>query len=301
MAPERAIFLGFNALGDTLCSTATIRAYREANPEAHIAYVVQSATYTRVLDHNPHIDFVLYNEHMAMRGLQDFSKEWLYTLPLDFSVPATLYTFDMNQVCTTHEAFQEHIAVGLSKLVKIPIESIRPEVRITPEERALAASFVRRPYAVFSMHSNANPLRENSEVRAKDWPLDRWEKLSAHLRSHGIEDVIAIGAEGDVRTAGVPWRNLYGLPIKLVAALLQDAACVITLENGIGHLCHGVDARMVMIYSNLVPIGWANPAEATNCRVLYNDPQLTTVDEVTAAVDAVLEAAVDRELVGTVR
>ena len=65
---------------------------------------------------------------------------------------------------------------------------------------------------------------------------------------------------------------------------------MITLENGIGHLAHAVDAPMVMIYSNIVPLGWANPVEASRCEVLYDDPRQITVDEVIAAADASCEA-----------
>ena len=63
---------------------------------------------------------------------------------------------------------------------------------------------------------------------------------------------------------------------------------VVTLENGLGHLSHAVDAPMVMIYSNIVPLGWANPVEARRCEVLYGDPRQVTVDEVIAASDRVM-------------
>ena len=86
--------------------------------------------------------------------------------------------------------------------------------------------------------------------------------------ARGIEDIVAIGSEFDDRRPSPWWRNLHGLPIKVVAALLHDATLVVTLENGIGHLAHGVDAPIVMIYSNIVPLGWANPVEANRCQVL---------------------------------
>jgi ADP-heptose:LPS heptosyltransferase len=87
------------------------------------------------------------------------------------------------------------------------------------------------------------------------------------------------------------WRNLYGLPIKLVAALLQEASVVVTLENGIGHLAHAVDASTVMIYSNIVPLGWANPVEASCCEVLYDDPSRITADAAIAAAQRLLRRA----------
>jgi ADP-heptose:LPS heptosyltransferase len=287
----RAIFVGFNALGDTLCTTPTIRAYRRMHPSAHITYIAQSAAFTRVLDGNPDIDVLLYSEFLSRYGMSRFSIEWLYQQPLDFSRVATLYHFDMNQVCTTKEVFEEHIAKGLSNLLKIPIDSVRPVVHLSSQERALAAELAKPPYAVFSMHSNANPPRINGGGRVKDWPLERFEAVCRSLRHHGIQNVIAVGSEFDERRSSPLWRNLYGLPIKVVAALLQNAALVVTLENGIGHLAHGVNAPMVMIYSNIVPLGWANPIEATCCEVLYGDPQTITADAVITAAKIVMRRA----------
>lgn len=287
-ARPRAIFVGFNALGDTLCTTPTIRAYRRMHPGAHITYIVQSAAFTRVLDGNPDIDVVLYSEFLARYGMSRFSLEWVYQQPLDFTEPATLYHFDMNQVCTTHEAFEQHIARGLSALVRIPIDGVRPIVHVSAEERTLAARMVRRPYAVLSMHSNANPRRANADGGEKDWPQERFEAVSLYLRQRGFADVIAVGSEFDPRRTSPMWRNLYGLPIKIVAALIQDAALVLTLENGIGHLAHGVDAPMVMLYSPIVPLGWANPIEASHCEVLYEDPTRIPPDAVISAAETVL-------------
>jgi len=284
-----AIFVGFNALGDTLCTTPVIRAYRRRHPTARISYIVQGAPYTRVLDGNPDIDLVLYSEFLTRHGMKGFSADWIREQPIDLSRGATMFLFDMNQVCTSWDAFEEHIATGFSRLVQIPIDGVRPIVHVTPGEHAAAASLVRGPYAVLSMHSNANPPRVGGDGRVKDWPLDRFAATCAHLRARGIADIVAVGSEFDDRRHDPQWRSLHGLPIKVVAALLQDASVVVTLENGLGHLAHAVDAPMVMIYSDIVPLGWANPVEARRCAVLYGDPRAVTVDEVTAACDRVLQ------------
>jgi ADP-heptose:LPS heptosyltransferase len=290
-ARPRAVFIGFNALGDTLCTTPSVRAYRRAHPGAHITYIAQSAPFTRVLDGNPDIDLLLYSEQLSRHGMTRFSMEWLYQQPLDFTQPATMYHFNMNQVCTTKEAFEEHIAIGLSRLVTIPIDSVRPVVQVTADERACAKKIARGRYAVLSMHSNSNPPRTDGQGRVKDWPHERFEAVCRHLRKRGIDDIIAVGSEFDERRPSPMWRNLYGLPIKVVAALLQDASIVVTLENGIGHLAHGVDAPTVMIYSNIVPRGWANPAEASCCEVLYDDPSRITAEAVIAAAQRVVRRA----------
>ncbi len=285
MKSDRAIFIGFNALGDTLCTTPAIRAYRKMHPDAHITYVVQNATFTRILENNPHIDLLIYSDFMYVNGMTKYSQEWLYSLPLDFTVPSTLYYFDINQVCTTKEAFQEHISTGFSRLLNIPIESIRPEVVITKQEYSRAMSIATRPYVVISMHSNANPMREDEKGGSKEWPLENWQTLCEYIRSSMGCEIISIGSEFDPQIKSPLWKNRYGLPINIVAALLQKAQCVITLENGIGHLTHAVDATTVMLYSDIVPLGWANPAEASRCSVLYGDPHVMSVNDVIAEID----------------
>ena len=58
-------------------------------------------------------------------------------------------------------------------------------------------------------------------------------------------------------------------------------------ENGIAHLGAGVDAPMVVIYSNIVPLAWASPEISSRSQVLYDDPQLIGCDEVIAAVGSI--------------
>ena len=72
------------------------------------------------------------------------------------------------------------------------------------------------------MHSNANPPPVGDEGRVKDWPLERFAAVCAHLRSRGIVDIVAVGSEFDEKRHHPQWRCLHGLPIKVVAALLQE-------------------------------------------------------------------------------
>ena len=49
---SRAIFLSLNALGDTLCITPALRAFRKANPGVSVTVVAQAAPGTVPLDLN---------------------------------------------------------------------------------------------------------------------------------------------------------------------------------------------------------------------------------------------------------
>lgn len=283
---KKAFFIGCNALGDTLCTTPALRAFRKANPDVFVSYIVQNATYCRVLDGNPDIDLVIYNEHLWLHGMERFTIEWFHSLPLEIDEAAMLYHFDMKAVCSREESFHEHIAVGLAKVVGIPIESVKPVVRVTEEERRATRWFVRRPYVVFSRHSNANPLLADGSG-AKDWPDQNWRWLAEYLHGRGL-DIISVGAETNARFGSPHARDLHGLPIKVLAALLEGAACLVTLENGIAHLAAAVDVPMVELYSKLVPLAWAYPAEMTRREVIYEVPRLVSCEQVAAAVERLL-------------
>ena len=116
--------------------------------------------------------------------------------------------------------------------------------------------------------------------------MERWLQLSEQIKSWGDFDIIAIGSEKDARITHPNIRNLYGLPVKITAALLEKALCVVTLENGIAHLCAGINAPMVVIYSDIVPLEWACPETSSRCKVLYGDPLQTGFDEVASAVQS---------------
>ena len=278
----RAVFLGLNALGDTLCTTPAIRAYRRKYPEATIIYVTQSAPFCRVLDKNPDIDLLLYSEHLYFNGLPgpDQMVAWLQTLPIDLRESATLYRLDLNLVCQTAEVFQSHISEAFARLVQVDLESTRPLIFLDEHDRRAAQVFARRPYVVLSPHSVSNPERTDGRGRRKDWPIENWSELASRIAATGEFDLYAIGSERDTWIDIPHARRLHGLPIRTLAALLEQAACVVTVENGIAHLCAAVRASTVELYSNLMPLAWAKPAEGSRTRLLYGDPLETTCEQV---------------------
>lgn len=289
----KAVFLGLNALGDTLCTTPAIHEFRKQNPDATVIYVTQAAPFCRVLDNNPDIDLLLYSERLYFHGLPEPEKtnDWLNTLPLDLREGGMLYRLDLKLVCNNHEVFQHHIAEAFARLVGVEIQSTRPLVYLSNSDRRAVDVFARRPYIVFSMHTVSNRDRQDGRGKQKDWPPECWAQLAERLAAQDRFDIFVIGAERDPMIALPHVRRLYGLPIRVVAALLERAACVVSVENGIGHLCAAVNAPLVHIYSNMMPPGWAKPAIDTQAQVLYGDPLDLTVDQVMEACEQFTGAA----------
>lgn len=288
MRVESVVFIGHNALGDLLCTTPVIRAFRHANPNVRIVYVVQNANFCRILDGNPDIDLLLYNEQMYLHGLSQFSQEWLHSLPLDIRKQGMLYNFDIRQVCTSWEAYQQHISQGFSKLLNIPIDSTRPVVVVQDKDRRTAKMFTSRPYVLLSMHSISNPPRSNENGGLKNWPKEYWATLAKEFYQRGL-NIIAVGAEKDEQFPFSHVKNLYGLPIKIVAALIEQCAGFITIENGLAHLAAALDVPTVQLYAPIVPQAWAYPAEATRWRTIYEDPLTVTPQRVLKTFQEIFE------------
>ncbi len=284
---ETAVFLGLNALGDTLCTTPVLRAFRRAHPHVRMAYVVHAAPYCHILDGNPDVDVLIYHEGLLHRGLDICDNAWVHSLPLDLSGGGALYRLDLHAACTTAATFHAHISHAFARLLSIPLDSVRPVIVLHEQDRRHARACTRGPYALLSMHSRANPPRPDGRGKVKDWPLDRWTTLAGTLRAAGLE-VLCIGSEADERYPIPGTRHLYGLPIRTVAALIDEAAVFVTLENGLAHMAAAVDAPTVLLYSNIVPLVWARPAESTRCQIVYGDPFDASVDTVWSLVERTL-------------
>jgi ADP-heptose:LPS heptosyltransferase len=224
---------------------------------------------------------------MYLNGLPEQRNEWIATLPLGLRERGTLYTMDLRAVVTSSKVFRQHISKAFARIVNVDINTVRPVIAVNELERRAARMLTVGPYVVLSWHSVTNPKREDGSGHRKDWPMDRWQTLVHRLVESGLE-VFVVGSERDPFPIMPNITPLYGLPIKVVAALLEQARCVVTLENGIAHLAAAVDAPMVEIYSDMMPKEWAFPAEATACKVLYGNPYDASLNQVWEAIQEVI-------------
>jgi ADP-heptose:LPS heptosyltransferase len=286
----RAVFIGYNAVGDTLCSTAVLRRFRETHPSTLVTYVVQDVEYCRLLEACPEVDTVIYSQVMYIHGLKEFSMEWLMSLAIDHIHDTPLHHFDMSRLGALPNLMEVHIAEGLGQTLGFPITDTRPSIVLSEQDHRRTRPFVQRPYVVFSMHSVTNPPRQDGrEGGVKSWPWENWAELARRIRARYGFDVIALGSERDMK----PWikeiRPLYGLPIRTVAALIQGAQSMIGLENGLAHLAAGLDASLVHLYSTLVPLSWAQHKGLSNYEFVYADPCEVSVDDIMDMLETVIE------------
>ncbi len=290
---KKTLFIGHNALGDTLCTTPVVRAYRREHPDEFIIYICQDVEYCRILECNPDIDLVVYSEIMYFHGLTRYDNRWARSLPVEIRGAPRFLHFDMQRLASLPGVFEEHISKGFARLLRIETNTVRPVVELPEKARRQAAFYTPRPYVVLGTHSVTNLPTENGGL--KEWGNDRWMELAKILSTEYGYDVIGVGSERDPRPESEYIRPLYGLPIRTVAALLEGAECVVTLESGLGHLCAAVDAPTVLIYADIVPLNWARPAESTRTRVLYGNIKRIELEQVLVAVGQVVKV---RQLTG---
>jgi len=289
------LFYSVDNLGDLLSTTPTVRALRRLHPDAFLAYIAHDAGYSRILDGNPDIDRVLYRSDLARHVGRAVDEEWLSRLPLPPARSRLLHRFDMQAMHGADpDVFRDHISLAFARHHGVRLESVRPLVAISGDERARAASIVHRPYIVFGMYTSTPVPGADGRLVMKDWIFDRWLRLAREISAWNRFDVIALGATGDPRVRSRYFQSLYGLPIKIVAALLEGAASVVTVESGLAHLAHAVDAPMVLIFSKFVPYAWAYPREATRCRAIYDDPRDISCADVLEELEAIVGTTNDR-------
>jgi len=268
---RQAVFLDFNLLGDLLCTTAALRAFRQRYQDALVVYIVPNAPHYRLLEDNPDIDFVLYREDLLAYGEKIVNCIWLRSLPLEFDDESYLLRLGVGTLHDDPGVFDNHLAHGFARLLELDLDSVRPRVSITDKDRRIAATYIRKPYIIFSMHTSSPVVGPGGAMVRKDWVLERWLELARRLGESSDYDIIAMGSAPELPVMSRCFRNLYGLPIKVAAAIVEQAACVVTGESGFFHLCQAADAPMVLIYSRDIPVPWAYPYEASNCRVMVDD------------------------------
>ncbi len=293
---RQIVFVSANLLGDCLCTTPAVRAFRRKHPDAFITYIAQNEEHCRILEGNPDIDRVFFSDELAASGLEIVDDSFLRSLGIDFNEPPQVYLFDVHALHRSRpDVFQDHICRGFARMAGVAVDSVRPVVSISAAERLAARALMRGRTIVLGMHTTSPVVGRDRESAMKDWFYERWLDLARQLQALGF-DVIAVGGPKDMAITSRYFRNLYGLPIKTIAALLAEAACVITVESGLSHLCHAVDAPSVLIFSRDVPLVWTRPEEATRCRVIYDDLRLITCERVMAALQLVLSMDAGREV-----
>jgi ADP-heptose:LPS heptosyltransferase len=143
-------------------------------------------------------------------------------------------------------------------------------------------------------------VHPGASVASRRWPADRFAEVARHLAAKGRHVVVTGGpdervlAESVARQANLPESAVLAGRLGLgdLAALVADAALVISNDTGVGHLATAYGTPSVLLFGPTPPQTWGPPADRPQHVALWAgdtaDPllRLSTV-EVLAAADAV--------------
>jgi ADP-heptose:LPS heptosyltransferase len=148
---------------------------------------------------------------------------------------------------------------------------------------------------------------------ARAWPVDRFAAVARALADHGRPVVVSGGpadrgrAEEVTRLAGLPDDlDLAGqLDLADLAALIADAALLVSADTGAAHLASAYGTPSVVIFGPAAPEHWGPPLGGphialTDARVRRGEVFVEDPDPALLAVTADQVVASARDLLGNV-
>ncbi|MFZ1731114.1 MAG: glycosyltransferase family 9 protein [Bacteroidota bacterium] len=319
-----------SGIGDVLWTTPLLSNLRLAYPDAHIAYVVRSAS-AFVLENNPDIDEIIRFEDESLAyqfGFLRRLRKRRFDLSIDLICsPATAiqsvvsgarvrigFDFRLREKLYTHrlsarEANHGHeVEFNLFVLrhMDIPERSRSLVWRVSEAERVQAAG----QWQELGLPDNGQviALIPTGGYPSKKWPLGHWQQLVTDSRLDHLRFLVFWGSEAErqdaeeitrvsSRAVAAPRGNL-----REAAALMDRCAAAIGNDSGPTHIATALGKPVIAFYGPSDPKSqgpWSDRAtvlriddvENRCCRRLdCPDPVCMTELPASRAVDALLNA-----------
>ena len=305
---NRILVIRGGAIGDFILTLPSIKLLRDRFPQAHIA--ILGGTHIIALAENR-----FYGD--AIRSIESGSLAPFFAR--DAALPAELteyfgsfdlilsYLFDPDGIFQNNlkrcgsKMFiagspklrgHEHAALQLARpLEQIGLHLQNPAARIYPTEgdREFARDFLGHSgKPVIALHPGSGSEKKN-------WPIEKWKELGAHLFSTD-RTILVIAGEADeerLRLLETAWKDkparfAKNLALPHLAALLEDSV-FIGHDSGVSHIAAAVGARSVLLFGPTDPAVWAPANEnVTVLRAPGGDLGSLNVQTVAAAQVSVL-------------
>lgn len=292
-------------LGDLLWLTAVLAQYRRQIKPSRLTVAAPDRAITRILEHSPVIDNLLYGEgpfvvpnarasRMAQQtetgGPEHETGEPLVlhdlrALPLSMTMVRRwhhrlpwLYYRDL---------WLEPRGQWLATFLGLgPLRDFRPVIGLTEEDRAFARTLPSR-YVTLAPHVGHYTLPFVNALwhRIKGWDRRNWIELAGAIRREGYEPVTLAGP-GQEAIPGT--RPLIGLPIRQVAGVIEGAAGLVTVESGLWFLAAARGTPFIIVPWWLPrSVDWPGPMRVPH-RTIYRD-HASTADVLASLRDLATE------------
>lgn len=247
------VHLQSTLIGDTICSINCIETIAENEKYKN------SILHLKV--ENPALQ--IFFKHIDNVNFFDKIDMPLILSPIDFFIKG--------------QDMQLHMTQAYFMQANLPIPSNkRPNVKwITPLENVPIYDFIISPYSWSDLSGE------------KLWPYSKWQDVIDYLNNKYNNPQIAIlGASGFTLEknknkqffTGVDY--IFDKPLEYVCELISKTKrAVLTIDNGISHLVHGIGTPHFLIYPICLKPNWVKNFN-DNVHTIIGDPKIITVEEV---------------------
>lgn len=230
--PGYALMAGWGGMGDDLLYTAISRALFERTGRP----VWMLSRHRRLFENNESVSVTLLPRPFTVRAVQKLGATLAhpgYGGSRDRERPAAL---------------RHHIALMATELGLTGPITIAPQLNLTEEESTQG----RIDSSQIAIQSSA--LSSRYPIPNKQWPVERMAEVARRLaRDH---TVVQLGSVRDPLLPDVVDRR--GLKnLRLAAAIIRNASCLVCLEGFLSHLSRAVGKRAVVVYG-----GYTAPDES---------------------------------------
>jgi ADP-heptose:LPS heptosyltransferase len=298
VTPTRVLLLRLERIGDLLMVLDAIALVRHRLPDAEIDLVVGSwnASLAALLPHVNHID-TLDAAWLSRNGQGDSwprliarARQWRarrYDLALNFEPDirsnflawlsaarrrAGYWTAGGGAFLTDAIAYdpKRHVSANALALVTAALGEPAPDrqPRAASHGRVVpaAAASARAAALLAGLRGPLIGIHAAGGRAIKQWPIERFRELAAHLVQHRGATVVLTGSDGDrdvVRSvkAGLPQSCVLDvsgeMDLPALAAVLQQLDLFVTGDTGPMHLAHAVGTPIVAIFGPSDPSRYA--------------------------------------------
>jgi len=276
---NRILVIRGGAIGDFILTLPTLKALREAYPQAHleilgykhIAVLAEHRFYAqavRSIEYGPLSSFFAKNSELPTDLANHFAS---FDLVISYLYdPDGIFENNLRR-CGVENLIhgpakvddRDHAARQLARPLKelgLRASDFAPRIYPSTEDRKFAEDFLRgMPRPILAIHPG-------SGSETKNWPIENWIEFgNVVLDSDKFRgSLIIVSGEADQGRSNeleTIWRNdrvqfARNLPLPVLAALLGHAIFV-GHDSGISHLAAAVGAKCILLFGPTNPEVWA--------------------------------------------
>src|SRR5215216_1861205 len=285
---NRILAIRGGAIGDFILTLPTLKALRDAQPQAHIeilgykhiAVLAENRFYAqavRSIEYGPLARFFVSNSELPAELGDHFAS---FDLVISYLYdPDRIFEDNLrrcgveNLICGPARIVENagHAARQLARPIEqqgINVVDLSERIFPSIEDREFAREFLASmPQPIITIHPG-------SGSQEKNWPLENWIDLfSSSSRFADLERLVVISGEADQAQSDQlerQWKNrdvrfARNLPLPHLAAILEGSI-FIGHDSGISHLAAAAGANCILLFGPTDPDVWAPTNE--NVRVL---------------------------------